>query len=68
MSRLYVDDNFGVWEDMDNPENREFYQKVQKTSVRKRCQGCRRMVRILPHYAYCDACATKLENGWDIDY
>lgn len=62
----YYDDNFGHWEDMDDPENREFYRDVQRRSVTKTCAGCGRRVRILPQYAYCDSCARKREQGFDI--
>jgi len=65
----YYDDNFGHWDNMDGPdgeENREFYRQVQRTNVRKKCQGCGRMVRIQPHYAYCNSCADKRERGYDI--
>ena len=63
---MYYDDNFGAWEDMDEPENREFYHQVQKTNVWKKCAGCGKRVKIQPHYAYCNSCATKREQGWDI--
>ena len=62
----YYDDNFGHWDDMDEPGNQAFYRYVQKSSVRKKCRGCGRMVKIMPQYAYCDSCATKREQGWDI--
>ncbi len=63
---IFADDNFGVWEDMDDPDNRAFYQQVQKESVWKKCEGCGRRVKLRPHYGYCDACATKREQGFDI--
>jgi hypothetical protein len=62
---MYYDDNFGVWEDMDDPDNREFYKRVQQTNVSKICRGCQRRVRIQPQYAYCNSCADKLERGGD---
>lgn len=67
---MYYDDNFGVWEGMDpsHPDyedNVRFYRRLQRTNVEKTCQGCGRKVRIQPHYAYCDSCATKREQGWD---
>lgn len=65
----YYDDNFGHWEDMDGPDgddNREFYRDVQRRSVRKKCKGCGRMVKILPDYAYCNSCADKIEKGYDL--
>lgn len=61
----YYDDNFGHWDDMDDPDNQRFYQEVTERSVEKECQGCFRIVRILPQYAYCDGCANKIEMGWD---
>jgi rRNA maturation endonuclease Nob1 len=51
---------------MDDPDMQDFYRDVQKRSVVKRCQGCGRKVKILPEYGYCDSCATKREQGWDI--
>jgi uncharacterized OB-fold protein len=63
----YYDDNYGLWHDMDEPENREHYKRTQKESVTKKCKGCGRKVKILPGYAYCNSCATKLEQGWDIE-
>lgn len=63
---MYYDDNFGVWEDMDDEENREHYRRTQATNVRKRCKGCNRWVRIQPQYAYCNSCATRLERGYDV--
>ena len=65
MATSYYDDNFGFWEDMDDPEVQEFYDHVQRTSVEKKCEACGRMVRIMPHYAICDSCATILERGGD---
>lgn len=62
----YFDDNFGCWDDMDDPDMREFYEHVQRTNVEKVCVGCGRTVRIQPHYDVCDSCATKRERGWDI--
>jgi len=62
----YYDDNFGHWEDMDDPDNREYYNYVQSASVDKECNGCGRIVRILPNYGYCDTCADARERGIDI--
>ena len=59
----YYDDNFGCWEYMDLDENREFYRDVQNRSVSKKCADCGRMVKLLPHYAICDPCATRREQG-----
>jgi hypothetical protein len=61
----YYDDNFGHWEGMDDPDMQDFYHKVQRESVRKKCQGCGRIVKIRPDYAYCNSCADKIEKGCD---
>jgi len=67
----HYDDNFGCWEGMDpgHPDyedNMRFYRKVQEESVEKICQGCERKVRLRPDYGYCNSCATKIEQGYDI--
>ncbi len=64
--RSYYDDNFGHWDDMDDPDRQEFYQQVQKESVWKKCQSCRRRVKLRPSYGICNSCAEKQERGWDI--
>ncbi len=66
MGRSYFDDNFGHWEGMDDPDNVQFYHQVQRESRRKKCQGCGRMVKIRPDYAYCNSCADRIERGGDI--
>lgn len=62
----YYDDNFGHWDGMDDPDMVDFYHDVQKRTVEKVCEGCGRKVMLLPQYGYCDSCATKREQGWDI--
>ena len=59
----YHDDNFGWWEDMDDPDMVEFYHLVQSENVEKTCDGCGRRVRLRPDYAYCNSCADKRERG-----
>jgi hypothetical protein len=61
----YYDDNFGHWEDMDDPDMVDFYHRVQKSNVKKECSICGRMVMIQPHYDKCDSCCRILENGGD---
>ena len=63
--RTYVDDNFGTWDDMDDPDTVEFYHQVQQESVSKTCEGCRRKVRLRPDYGYCNSCADRIERGMD---
>jgi len=60
----YYDDNFGAWEDMDDPDMREFYRQVQRESVTKECSVCGRVVRLRPDYDKCDSCCRKMEAGW----
>lgn len=68
MPRSYYDDNFGHWDDMDDPDMVEFYHEVQRESVSKKCAGCGRRVKIRPDYAYCNSCADKRERGMELDY
>ena len=63
--RSYYDSNYGHWDMEDGQDDVDFYHDVQRRSVTKTCQGCRTRAKILPQYAYCDSCATKIENGWD---
>ncbi len=67
---MYYDDNYGVWEGMeegnpDREDNIAFYKQVQKESVRKKCKRCDKWVRIRPDYAICNSCADKIERGYD---
>ena len=50
---------------MDDPDAQAFYHQVQATNVEKECQGCGNLVKIQPHYAYCNRCATAIERGAD---
>lgn len=61
----YYDDNFGFYEDMDDPDNQDFYEQVQRRSVVKKCVDCGRKVKILPDYECCNSCADKRERGGD---
>ena len=63
---IAYDDNFGEWHDMDDPEVRDFYAHCQRTNVEKKCRRCERLVRIQPHYAYCNSCADAMERGIDV--
>jgi hypothetical protein len=61
----YYDDNYGHWE-INGEEDLEYYRQTQAASVRKKCSGCGRTVKIKPDYAYCNGCAEKIERGWDV--
>jgi hypothetical protein len=65
MARAYYDDNYSHWEGMDDPDMVDFYHETARASVWKKCCGCGRKVKIKPDYAYCNACADKLERGGD---
>lgn len=61
----YYDDNYGHWEDTDDPEMVEFYHETQRQSVSKICRGCGRRVKIRRDYVYCNSCAERMEKGMD---
>ena len=61
----YYDDNYG-WYDIQDQDDIDFYHATQRASVRKKCQGCGRMVKIKPEYGYCNSCAERLECGGDL--
>lgn len=65
MSTFY-DDNFGEWDDMDDPDVRDFYDKVQKESRPTECGGCGQTFNLRPGYGYCNSCADMRERGMDI--
>jgi rRNA maturation endonuclease Nob1 len=60
----YIDSNFGAYEIQDE-DDIAFYHDVQRRSVMKKCQRCKRRVKLLPDYAYCDSCTTIIERGGD---
>jgi hypothetical protein len=62
---IYYDDNFGHWDDMDDPDMQDFYFRVQKESVVKTCKRCGRTVKLRPDYAICNSCADAIERGLD---
>lgn len=52
--------------DMDSDEgfNRWFEdQKVERT-----CQACKNKFMGMPDHGFCDPCADKREQGWDLEY
>lgn len=65
---LFVDENFGAWEGMDDPDMQEFYEDVQRNSRYKNCVICGRAVRIMPQYDKCDSCCRKIEHGYDVEH
>ena len=64
----FYDDNFGHWEDMDDPDMVDFYHRVQRESILKKCSCCGRMVKIRPEYSMCGSRADALEHGGDPCY
>jgi hypothetical protein len=65
MPRTFVDDNYGTY-DIQDEEDVEFYNQVQKDSRLRKCKGCGQKKRLRPGYI-CDSCATILERGGDLD-
>ena len=61
----YHDDNFGHWENTDDPEVRKFYDQVQSESVLKECRSCGQQVYLRPDYGTCDSCCRRMESGWE---
>ena len=53
----YYDDNFGHWDDMDDPDMIRFYHQVQRESVWKTCRQCEQRVKLRPNYDLCNSCA-----------
>ena len=62
----YYDDNYGWYDGTEDPEVVEWYHRVQEESVKKKCEGCGRIVRLRPNYRICNSCADKRERGMDI--
>ena len=60
---MYYDDNFGEWDDMDDPDMVDFYHQVQAESVEKVCCDCGQTVMLRPDYCRCNSCADNLEHG-----
>jgi predicted amidophosphoribosyltransferase len=56
------DDNFGFW-DIDEPEERAFFEHVQRQSVSAICCRCQRPVRLMPTKTLCASCVSALESG-----
>jgi len=57
------DDNFGEWDEMDDPDVRDFYHQVQRESVSKVCVDCGQTVMLRPDYCRCNSCCEKIERG-----
>ena len=56
------DDNFGFWE-TSGPEERAFFDYVQRHSVLIVCERCERSVRLVPPKNLCSCCVSALEYG-----
>ncbi len=65
MAPQFYDENFGHWDDMDDPDTVRFYKQVQRESVMKNCRICNRRVKLRPEYDICNTCADILEHGGD---
>jgi hypothetical protein len=56
------EDNFGFW-DIDLPEERAFFQHVQRQSEYVTCERCERSVSLIPPKTLCATCVSALECG-----
>ena len=56
------EDNFGFW-DIDGPEERAFFQHIQRKSVLTACGRCKCPVRLIPPKTLCASCFSALECG-----
>ena len=56
------DDNFGFW-DIGGPEERSFFDYVQRHSVSIACERCEQPVRLIPPKSLCACCVSALEYG-----
>jgi uncharacterized OB-fold protein len=54
--------NFGFW-DIDGPEERAFFQYVQRQSVIIACERCGHLVQLIPPKTVCASCVAALECG-----
>ena len=59
---LAYEDNFGFW-DIGGPEERAFFDYVQRQSVLITCERCEQPVRLIPPKALCASCVSALECG-----
>jgi hypothetical protein len=64
MSRIFYDDNYGVY-DIRDQDDIDFYFETQRNSVWKTCERCGRRVKIRRDYAICNSCADAIEKGLD---
>ena len=44
-----------------------FFHRTAEQPVEKQCLGCRRIVKVLPRYGHCGHCASRLEQGLDLE-
>jgi hypothetical protein len=59
---LSYEDNFGFWK-IDRPEERAFFEHVQRESVHTTCKRCKQPVRLIPPKTLCACCVCALEFG-----
>jgi len=59
---LVYDDNFGFW-DIGGPEERAFFDYVQRHSVSIACERCEQAVKLIPPKNVCACCVSALDYG-----
>jgi hypothetical protein len=62
LKMLAYEGNFGFW-DVGEPEERAFFDYVQRQSVLIACERCERSVRLIPPKTLCASCVSALECG-----
>jgi hypothetical protein len=55
------EDNFGFWF-IDGPEERTFFEHVERKSCSAICMRCERSVRLMPPKTLCATCVSALER------
>jgi hypothetical protein len=56
------EDNFGFWH-LDDPEERAFFERVRRQSVRTICKRCGQTVQLMAPKILCASCVSALECG-----
>jgi hypothetical protein len=59
---IAYEDNFGFW-NITEPEERAFFEHVQRQSMPTICRRCDRPVHLMPAKTLCASCISALESG-----
>ena len=61
MAAVY-EDNFGFW-NIDEPEERAFFEHIKRKSGYVNCRRCQRLVGLIPPKTLCASCVSAVECG-----